>query len=124
MDIERILNSEIVDLSSIKSFFSSDKDALIELISVYITDTEPKIKILEKSMIEVNYDDVKSVCHFLKSSFGLMGIRCFEEVAQLEKLAENREPNQIIVKNLEYIIPICKESIEEYQRILNQLKTL
>lgn len=124
MDIEKILTSEIVDLSSIKSFFSTEKEALIELISVYISDTAPKIEILEKSMTQVDYGAVKSTCHFLKSSFGLMGIKCFEEVATLEKLAENRESEAIIVKNLTYIVPICKESIEEYQRILTQLQSL
>lgn len=55
---------------------------------------------------------------FLKSSFSVIRIGCFEEVTKLEKLAENKDSNHIIVKSLEDIVPICNQSIAEYQPIL------
>ena len=124
MEIEKILTSNVVDLSSIKSFFANDKDMLIELIGVYLSDTTPRIDTLEQSITTVNYEDVRGICHFLKSSFGLMGISCLEEVAALEKLAQNNENESVIKEQLNFIVPICKESIVEYKLILSKLETL
>lgn len=124
MEIEKILTSDVVDLTSIKSFFANDKDMLTQLIGVYLSDTTPRITTLENSLSEVNYEDVRGICHFLKSSFGLMGISCLEEVAALEQLAKNNESETIIKEKLKYIIPICKESLIEYTSILNKLEAL
>tara|TARA_R110002126_G_scaffold291243_2_gene451317 strand:+ start:3300 stop:3674 length:375 start_codon:yes stop_codon:yes gene_type:complete len=124
MEIEKILTSNVVDLNSVKSFFGTDKDMLIQLINVYLTDTTPRLKILENSLNTVNYEEVRSVCHFLKSSFGLMGIGCLEEVAALEGKAKNEENEEIIKENLNYILPICKESLTEYKIILEKLEAL
>ena len=124
MEIEKILTSNVVDLTSIKSFFSDDKDMLIQLIGVYLSDTTPRISTLQNSLTEVNYEDVRGICHFLKSSFGLMGISCLAEVANLEQLAKNNESEDVIKEKLSYIIPICQESITEYTSILNNLEAL
>lgn len=124
MDIESILNSEIVDLSSLKSFFASDKDALIQIIQVYISDTEPRGISLEENINNIDYPTIKSVSHFLKSSFGLMGIKCATEIAELEKMAESRASEEEINKSLNFIVPIIKESIDEYKAILEKLEQL
>ena len=122
MNIQGILVSEVVDLTSLKDFFASDKDALTQIIQVYISDTEPRINTLEESLQTVDYPTIKSISHFLKSSFGLMGIKCTNEIAALEKMADNRESEEIIKERLAYIIPICRESIVEYRRILAELE--
>lgn len=124
MEIEKILTSDVVDLSSIKSFFASDKNSLIELIGVYLSDTTPRVDTLEKSISEVDYEAVRSICHFLKSSLGLMGVNCLNEIAELEKQAQGQEPEEVIKEKLKYVVPICKESIVEYQIILNKLEAL
>jgi HPt (histidine-containing phosphotransfer) domain-containing protein len=124
MEIEKILTSNVVDLNNIKKFFSSDKKMVMELIDVFLTDTTPRIATLEENTTTLNYDEVKSVAHFLKSSIGWMGIKCLDEIEVLEELAQNKQPETIIKKQLNFIIPICKESIEEYKLILNKLEAL
>jgi HPt (histidine-containing phosphotransfer) domain-containing protein len=124
MEIETILTSDVVDLTSIKGFFASDKDMLIQLIGVYVSDTTPRLETLEKSVIRLDYDVVRSICHFLKSSLGLMGVNCLEEVGALEKQAQNNESEIVIKEKLKYILPIIKESIIEYKMILNKLEAL
>jgi HPt (histidine-containing phosphotransfer) domain-containing protein len=124
MEIETILTSDVVDLTSIKGFFASDKDMLIQLIGVYVSDTTPRVETLEKSVIRLDYDAVRSICHFLKSSLGLMGVNCLEEVGALEKQAQNNESEIVIKEKLKYILPIIKESIIEYKMILNKLEAL
>ncbi len=124
MEIDEILTSNVVDVSSVKSFFGTDKDMLIQLINVYLSETTPRLKILENNLESVDYEEVRSVCHFLKSSFGLMGISCLEDIATLEQLAKEHENQDIIKEKLGYVIPICKESIIEYQSILNKLEAL
>jgi hypothetical protein len=124
MEIENILISDVVDLSSLKAFFATDKDSLMQLIEVYLSDTEPRIDTLEESIKEIDYASIKSISHFLKSSFGLMGIGCLDEIAELEKQADRKEEKANIIKNLNIVIPICRDSITEYTIILNKLKTL
>lgn len=124
MELEKILTSEVVDLTSLKSFFASDKDMLIQLINVYLSDTTPRISTLEKSLKTVNYKDVIDICHFLKSSLGLMGISCLDDIATLEQLAKQNESEAIIQEKLNKAIPVCKESIAEYTSILEKLQTL
>lgn len=124
MEIESILKSDVVDLTSIKSFFASDKDMLIQLINVYLSDTNPRLETLEQSLTEVDYEAVRGICHFLKSSFGLMGVSCLEEVAIVEKLAQNNEDETIIKQKLSNIIPVINKSIIEYKIILKKLEAL
>ena len=124
MEIEKVLTSDVIDLSSLKSFFASDKDSLIQLITVYLSDTTPRTIVLEYSITNVNYEDVRSICHFLKSSLGLMGVKCLHEIANLEKLAQAREPESAIIEQLKLVIPILKNSTEEYKKILEKLKAL
>jgi HPt (histidine-containing phosphotransfer) domain-containing protein len=124
MDIQKILTSEVVDLTSLKDFFSSDKDSLIQLIGVYLSDTTPRIETLDESITNIDYDAVRSICHFLKSSLGLMGVSCLNEIAELEKQAQNNEPEEVIKDRLNYVVPICKASLVEYKIILDKLEAL
>ena len=124
MQIENILTSDVVDLTSLKSFFSTDKDSLIQLVTVYLSDTQPRLELLKKSIIKVNHEEVRSICHFLKSSLGLMGVSCLEEITLLEKKAQNLDPEPIIQERLKHITVVLDQSIIEYQRILDQLKAL
>ncbi|WP_337994838.1 hypothetical protein [Polaribacter ponticola] len=75
-------------------------------------------------MTTVDYDAVRSICHFLKSSLGLMGVGCLDEIAALEKQAQNNEPEAVIKERLNYVVPICKASIIEYKLILDRLEAL
>ncbi len=84
MNIQEILTSNIVDSTSLKEYFATDKGFLIQLIGVYISDTTPRIATLEESITTVNYESVRNICHFLKSSFGLMGVKCLDEITELE----------------------------------------
>jgi|TARA_B110000116_G_scaffold10995_1_gene8999 HPt (histidine-containing phosphotransfer) domain-containing protein len=124
MVIQEVLTSSIVDLTSLKEYFSTDKDSLIQLIGVYISDTTPRIDILEESLTNVDYEAVKSICHFLKSSFGLLGIKCLDEISALEKQAQKKESEVIIQEKLNFVLPICRESIVEYKLILARLEAL
>ena len=124
MDFKSFLKSEIIDLSSIKNFFSDDKELLVELISVFINDTKPKVDILEKNINQLNFSEVQSISHFFKSSFGLMGINCLDEIDQLEKLAIKKENPKLIQDKLSTVIKVTNNSIVEYRAILNKIKTL
>tara|TARA_B100000795_G_C22805611_1_gene444669 strand:- start:5428 stop:5832 length:405 start_codon:yes stop_codon:yes gene_type:complete len=124
MNIQEILTSNIVDSTSLKEYFATDKGFLIQLIGVYISDTTPRIATLEESITTVNYESVRNICHFLKSSFGLMGVKCLDEITELEEQARSKVSEEIIKEKLNFVIPICKESIVEYKLILDRLKTL
>lgn len=124
MDIQKILTSDVVELTSLKEFFSSDKDSLIQLIGVYLSDTTPRVNTLEESIIKVDYETVKNISHFFKSSLGLMGVNCLNEVTELEKMAQRNESEEIIKERINYIAPILKESLTEYKMILEKLEAI
>ena len=124
MEIQAILKSNLLNLESLKEFFSEDKEVLIELINAYISDTSPRIKILEKSLINNDYSAVKDISHFFKSSFGLMGLNCLDEINQLEKLAIKKEEPELIQDKLNTVIKATNNSLKEYEVMLNQLKVL
>jgi hypothetical protein len=44
----------------------NNKGFLIQLIGVYLSDTTPRITILEESITTVKYESVKNICNFLK----------------------------------------------------------
>ncbi|MEN8835103.1 MAG: hypothetical protein ABF265_03685 [Polaribacter sp.] len=102
MDIEKILNSSIVDTSSLIGYFSSDKDSLIQLILVYLSDTEPRLETLKKNEETLNYETIRSISHFLKSSLGLMGVRCLNEISELEQKAQDKVAEDTLKKELIY----------------------
>lgn len=77
MEIEEILTSNVVDLSSIKGFFANDKDMLIQLINVYLSDTKPRVETLGNSLDTVNYEDVRSIWSFFKIFFWINGYKLF-----------------------------------------------
>jgi HPt (histidine-containing phosphotransfer) domain-containing protein len=124
MNIQNILISNVVDLSYHKEYFSSGKNSLVQLIGIYLSDTAPRVDILEESLTKVDYDSVKSICHFLKSSFSLMRFNCLDEIAALEKKAQSNESEDVTKEILNYNLPICRESIMEYQLILDRLEAL
>lgn len=124
MNIQEILTSNIVNLTSLKEYFATDKDFLTQLIGVYISDTTLRVATLEENITTVNYESVREICHFLKSSFGLMGVKCLDKITELEMDAQEKESEEIIKEKLNFIIPICKESIIEYKLILDKLKAL
>lgn len=124
MKLEEILVSEVVDLTSLKTFFATDRIMLIEIIEVFLSDTTTKISILEKNIFKPNYQDVKDICIYLKSSFGLMGINCMNEITELELLSENDESDIISKEKLNHVVLTTKESLTEYKTILDKLKSL
>ena len=124
MEIKAILKSNLLNLESLKEFFSEDKDLLIELINAFLSDTSPRIKVLEKSLIDIDYTSVKDISHFFKSSFGLMGINCLDEISQLEKLAIEKENPQLILDKLSIVIKATNNGIAEYEIMLSRLKAL
>ncbi|WP_298778730.1 Hpt domain-containing protein [uncultured Polaribacter sp.] len=124
MNIQSILISDIVNLTSIKEYFSSDKNLLIQLIEVFISDTSPRLETLKKSLESVNYEELKSISHFLKSSLALMGVSCIEEIKDLEKSAEEKVSEEEIKTKINLIFPILEKSLLEYQSILDNLKVL
>lgn len=124
MKIEKILTSTIVDTSSLIGYFSTDKDSLIQLITVYLSDTEPRVEILKNSEEALDYEAVRSISHFLKSSIGLMGVGCLDEIAALEEKTQHRDAEEGIKKDLVFVNKVLQESVLEYKRILEELEAL
>ena len=66
MHTHEVLTSNIIDSNSLKEYFANDKGILIQLTGVYLSDTAPRITILEESITTIKYESVKNICNFLK----------------------------------------------------------
>lgn len=53
MHTHEVLTSNIIDSNSLKEYFANDKVILIQLIGVYLSDTAPRITILEESITTI-----------------------------------------------------------------------
>lgn len=73
----------------------NNKGFLIQLIGVYLSDTTPRITILEESITTVKYESVKNICNFLKSYFELMDLKYLDEIAELEKQDQKKEVKKL-----------------------------
>jgi len=95
MHTHEVLTSNIIDSNSLKEYFANDKGILIQLIGVYLSDTAPRITILEESITTIKYESVKNICNFLKSYFELMDLKYLDEIAELEEQDQKKEVKKL-----------------------------
>ncbi|MDB9732439.1 hypothetical protein N8387_09000 [Polaribacter sp.] len=94
-----MLTGNIIDSNSLKEYFANNKGFLVQLIGVYISDKTARTTVLEESITTVNYESVKNTCNFLKLSFGLMSLKCLDEITELEEQAQKKEVKKLQKRN-------------------------
>jgi HPt (histidine-containing phosphotransfer) domain-containing protein len=99
------------------------------MISIYLEQTPPLIKVMKKSLEDKDWNTLQSVVHKMIPSFSIMGIsKNFENIAKrVQEDADNiqRQANAIpdLVSQLETICTeACKELEEEFINIKNTNK--
>ncbi len=90
--------NEILDLSYVKELAGNKKDYIQQVLSIFMENTPPGLKELERLIFETkNWDKVSKQAHFLKSSVTIVKIAGMHEKLQIiETLArQEKEPETI-----------------------------
>ncbi len=120
-------NSKYIDLVHLSRRTKSNPKLMIEMISVYLEQTPPLIRIMKQSLHEKDWNRLQSAVHKMIPSFSIMGIsKDFENIAKrVQEDADNiqRQANAIpdLVLQLENVCTqACIELEAEFNRIKNR----
>jgi CheY-like chemotaxis protein/HPt (histidine-containing phosphotransfer) domain-containing protein len=123
------INSKYTDLVYLTHRTKSNPKLMLDMISIYLEQTPPLIKVMKKSLEDKDWNTLQSVVHKMIPSFSIMGIsKNFENIAKrVQEDADNiqRQANAIpdLVSQLETICTeACKELEEEFINIKNTNK--
>lgn len=115
-------NISVLDLNYLNECFDNDNELKINVINVFLEQSNFKIDELTISITEKNYTEIKNISHFLKSSFVTMGLKCYKQLIELEALGIQKGPIEKIRKNFDEMIIIYNAGIKEYQSLLKNLE--
>ncbi|NCT09807.1 MAG: Hpt domain-containing protein [Flavobacteriia bacterium] len=119
MSKNNVLNSDIVDLNFLNENFGEDYSAYAQMIVFFLDQSEEKVQLLLESVKNHDFDTIKSTAHFLKSSFGIMGLKCKDFLIEMEILSINKSDFDKILHLSKLVELDFTESVIEYQRILS-----
>lgn len=115
--------SKCVDLTYMKNRTKSNPDLMMGMIAIYLKQTPPLIKEMQKSLKNKNWGSLFSAVHKLIPSFSIMGIHNdYENMArQIQEYAGTKqhldELTELVPKLSAICLLACKELKEEYNLI-------
>jgi hypothetical protein len=119
--MEKKLESTIVDLSLLNECFLGETKLQIEVITIFLKETPTKISSLIEGIESSNFKQIEENSHFLKSSFGTLGINLNKEFLEIEILARENGELNAIKTILNSATPLYNSSLNEYKRLLSTL---
>lgn len=122
METKTKIESSIVNLDLLNECFSEDTDLQIQVISIFLKETPIKMNLLFAGIKDSNYKQIEENSHFLKSSFGTLGVNLNKEFLVIENLAREKSDLDRIKNILNTTSSLYNSSINEYKRILDSLK--
>ncbi|CAM1366393.1 conserved hypothetical protein [Tenacibaculum sediminilitoris] len=113
--------SIIVDLTFLNKTIGNNREGRIMLIKAFLEQSNIKIKMLNEKIHEADFDEIKKITHFLKSSFSFMGLKCAASLSEIENLCEQK----IDIKKMKHLGHNVTKNYEksrlEYIKILSKL---
>ena len=120
---KQTLTSDIVDLTYLNEYFLGERAPLIDVITMFLEQTKKKIEELQNAIKDEDYSLIKKTAHFLKSSFSMMGLPCYDDISKLEMMGAQKEKITTITTLFKSITPSYRASIREFEFILKKLKS-
>ncbi|MBS4061118.1 MAG: response regulator [Bacteroidetes bacterium] len=121
---EEVPHIKYTNLEYLKQRTKSNPDLIMQMISLYLTQTPPLINAMKESLAEKNWDGLYASVHKLIPSFLIMGID-----TDYEKMAKEIQENARTKKKLKEIKPlvrqvmkVLKQSCKELEIELNTIK--
>lgn len=118
-----IESKKTVDLSNLRRITKSNSDTMLEMISLYLEQTPPIIKVIKESLHNKDWNLLQKSVHKMIPSFSIVGIhedyekmaRKVIEMAKLQK--KGKELNELVSQLEDVFTKACLELKEEYRTI-------
>ncbi len=125
---EEIKFTKCVNLGYLMDRTKSDRNLMMEMISIYLKQTPPLIQTMKQSLHSQDWDSLYSSAHKIIPSFAIMGMsvdfenmaKNIQEHASLQK--ESEDIAEMVFKIENICSQACKELEEEYSRLQNSEK--
>ncbi len=118
-------NLKFVDLSNLSRRTKSDPKLMMEMITLYLTQTPSLIAAMKQGLQDKDYSALQSAVHKMVPSFSIMGIsKDFENIAKkvqedVDNIQRHRSSMPDLVSQLE---KICTEACKELETEFNIIK--
>jgi hypothetical protein len=122
METKNKIESTIVNLNLLNDCFFGETKLQIDVISIFLKETPVKMDLLFTGIKESNFKQIEENAHFLKSSFGTLGVDLNKEFLVIENLAREKSELNTIKTILNDTNSLYNLSINEYKRILYSLQ--
>lgn len=118
METKNKIESSIVNLDLLNECFFGDTQLQIQVISIFLKETPSKMNLLFEAVNHSDYKQIEENAHFLKSSFGTLGVNLYKELLEIENLAREKSELDKISQILKKSDSLYHSSLSEYKRIL------
>ena len=112
-----------INLESLQDRSKSNPKYLKEIISIYLEQTPPLIKLMKTSFDTQNWETLSATAHKMIPSFSIIGMnRNFEEMARkIQDFANNHSPTKGISSMITQLEAICGQACIELKDELKKL---
>lgn len=105
-----------IDLTYLKELSNGSNEFIIQIISVFMTQTPEELEKLEKSLNTANWDALRATAHKIKPSFLFMGIKELESVVNsVEEFAAKKINLDRLPEMIAKIKTICEQAFAELE---------
>jgi CheY-like chemotaxis protein len=122
--INSIKKIKCVDLDYLNHRTKSNPKLMMEMISLYLTQTPPLVSAMKQSLLDDDYIMLRSSMHKMIPSFSIMGMSSdYENIARkIQEFADAQEINEGVREMSIEIEDICEQAFNELEIEFNILK--
>jgi PAS domain S-box-containing protein len=120
----KIKNKKCIDLDYLSHRTKSNPKLMMEMISIYLTQTPPLITAMKQSLLDKDYELLHASMHKMIPSFSIMGISTdFENIARkIQEFGDTQQLKEGIDEMAADLENICKQACEELEIEYNIIK--
>lgn len=84
--------TKVTNLSALETMLNGDKEVIVSLVNVFISESSQTISDFEASLTNKNWESLYHLAHKLRPSVEYLGLYCIQkQVEQVEELTRKRE---------------------------------
>jgi len=123
--IKESIDTKCINLDYLKQLTRSNAKMMMEMITLYINQTQALISLIKKSYEEKDWFSLHAAVHKLIPSFSIVGIRSkYEEIAKtVQEYAHIQEDTDELSEMILQLESICTQACIELENEFNTLKT-
>jgi len=114
-----------IDLKYLNQRTKSNAAIMMEMISLYLEQTQPLISTMKQSLLDQDWNSLRASVHKMIPSFSIMGINVnFENMAKkIQELASKKEERDNIADMVLQLEMVCSQACVELTEELNNIKS-